>query len=1092
MERMHPLLLELNEAQRQAVLAVDGPVLMLAGAGSGKTKTLTHRIAYLVQEKKVHPSNILAVTFTNKAATEMRIRINSLLGRPAEDRSFLPFLGTFHAIAVRILRREAVNLGYPPSFVIYDEADAQAMVKLVCKDLGIEEKVFTPQSMRNLISSAKNELLTPSQYARLAAGRAQDVAARIYPEYQKRLLASGAMDFDDIIMQAVRLYEEFPDILARYQEQFRYVMVDEYQDTNHAQYRLIQLLALKHNNICVVGDDWQCFPAGSLVETHSGAKKIEDIKKGDVVRSASGYGATGYFPVTAQKKFKYSGELVQIQTESGKKLRVTPNHLLFARWGVTDSYFVYLMYAAGSGYRIGLAKGTRFDGKKHDIGLRVRANQERADRMWILAVADTRSEAILQEALFSYKYGIPMMVFHALSNRSMSLTQEQIDQLYAEIDTTERAQKLMAEVGLVFEYPHFLPQATTRNGRKRVNMNVVLFGDKRVTTQSPWSASRLSLNTSDPRDLAMFKKLGHAVRPARNDTHRVEIHNLDYGVIEQLVENLKLDGKDGVQISKYGFLTDQRYPFIMAGHVYPDMTIPTLNAKGQLIDDRVTSVERKLYKGFVYDLDIDKVHNYIASDVAVHNSIYSWRGANYENILNFESDYPKAQVIKLEQNYRSTQHILDGAHSVISKNTVRTDKELFTELGQGEKIIIQQVSDELAEGQFVIQTIDRLMSDHGYSYSDCAVLYRTNAQSRSLEEAFLRYNVPYQIVGGLRFYERKEIKDTLAYLRFVANPQDGVSWRRIVNIPARGLGDKSLSVMTDYAASRGIDLLEASAGAQEVPGLTPKAKLAFANFAVLIADFREAAERLPVAELAELILKKTGYLDALNDGSLTAGDRIENVQEFLGVARGFGSTALEEFLSDISLVTDLDGWKNTNDSVTLMTLHAAKGLEFKVVFMVGMEEGIFPHSRTLFEPTELEEERRLCYVGMTRARQRLYMTHATMRLLYGSSQHNPISRFVMEIPPEYSETGMVAESFRAGQGSLRTGPSNSDAPPSFRSNPFPDEFAGAPELEVGDKVEHATFGIGAVIGIEEDDVQVLFEKTGIKRLNIGFAPLKKL
>lgn len=720
---MSTLLQDLNDAQREGVLAVDGPVLMLAGAGSGKTKTLTHRIAYLVMERKVHPTNVLAVTFTNKAAAEMRARINGLLGRESDDRNYLPFLGTFHSIAVRILRREAMQLGYPSSFVIYDEADAQAVVKLACKELGIEEKVFSPQAMRSFISGAKNELMSPSQYAKLAQGRAQETAAKIYPVYQKKLHDNGAMDFDDIIMLTVRLFEEHPDILDRYQKQFAYILVDEYQDTNHAQYRLIQLLAQAHKNICVVGDDWQ--------------------------------------------------------------------------------------------------------------------------------------------------------------------------------------------------------------------------------------------------------------------------------------------------------------------------------------------------------------------------SIYSWRGANYENILNFESDYPDAKVIKLEQNYRSTQHILDAAHSVIAKNTVRTDKQLFTQLGHGEKIIIQQVADEMAEGQYVIQTIDRLVSDHGYKYSDCAVLYRTNAQSRSLEESFLRYNVPYQIVGGLRFYERKEIKDTLAYLRFVANPQDEVSWRRIVNVPARGLGDKSLAVLADYAAAHDEDLLTVCAEAEKVPGLTPRAKAAFADFAILINDFRESSERLPVAELAELVLKKTGYMDALNDGSLTATDRIENVQEFLGVARGFGTTALEEFLSEISLVTDLDSWESATDAVTMMTLHAAKGLEFRAVFMIGMEEGIFPHSRTLFEPTELEEERRLCYVGMTRARERLYMTHATMRLLYGSTQHNPISRFMMEIPPEYSESGMVANAARLGSGALRD-------VPSMRSDPFPDEFGGAPELDQGDKVEHATFGIGTVIGVEEDDVQVLFEKAGIKRLNIGFAPLRKL
>lgn len=699
----------------------------------------------------------------------------------------------------------------------------------------------------------------------------------------------------------------------------------------------------------------------------------------------------------------------------------------------------------------------------------------------------------MNEALLSSRYGIPTMVFHVYENRQLSLSQSQIDTLYQEIDTRERAKALMQEMKLSYDYPHFMPQATSKNGLKRLVLNSVLFGDKRTSQRSPWSASRLSINTSDIKDMEILRELGCAIRSGKSGTLRAEIHNLDFGKIEELAGRISSKLGDTISIYQYGFLTEQKYSFMPAGQIHADMLLPTQNESGELVDDRIISVSRKAYSGSVYDLDIAKVHNYIASCVAVHNSIYSWRGANYENILNFESDYPEAKVIKLEQNYRSTQHILDAAHSVIKKNTIRTEKELFTELGSGEKIVIQQVADELAEGQFVIQTIDRLVSEQGYKYSDCAVLYRTNAQSRSLEESFLRYNMPYQIVGGVRFYERKEIKDTLAYLRFVANPLDTVSWRRIVNVPARGLGEKSLAVMSEYAALHDMSLLEACQKATEVTGLTPKAKLAFANFAILINDFRDSAERLPVAELAELILKKTGYLDALNDGSLTAGDRLENVQEFLGVAKGFGTTALEEFLSDISLVTDLDSWQVESEAVTLMTLHAAKGLEFKAVFMIGMEEGIFPHSRTLFEPSELEEERRLCYVGMTRARARLYMTHATMRLLYGSSQHNPLSRFVMEIPAEYVETGLINSAMRFGQGPLQFGGhSGQSVRSSMRSEPFPDDTPRAVNLEIGDKVEHSTFGIGKVLAIEEDDVQVQFGSAGIKRLNISFAPLRKL
>lgn len=436
------VLVGLNQEQQKAVQATEGPLLILAGAGSGKTKTLTHRIAYIIASSKATPFNILSVTFTNKAAGEMRERVAHLLGARAEDRAFMPYMGTFHSICVRLLRQDGEAVGIPRNFVIFDEGDRQATVKRASKQLHIDEKAFPPRVISGLISSAKNELMTPQQYAGTANSPAQKVAAQIYPLYQSSLKDAMALDFDDLIGRTVSLLENHAEVRKKWQQQFRYIMIDEYQDTNAAQYKLIKLLTNKDNNIAVVGDDWQCLVKGTLVETASGAKKIEDIVKGEIVRSASGYGKTNLFKVSAQKKFAYNGLITRIKTASGKELASTPNHLLFARWGITDAYFVYLMYSQAKGYRIGMTKGTRFDGKKDDIGLRVRANQERADRMWVLRVCKNRQDAIYNEALLAYKYGIPMLVFRAAADNFAQLRQQHIDSIYKEIDTVKRAQEL--------------------------------------------------------------------------------------------------------------------------------------------------------------------------------------------------------------------------------------------------------------------------------------------------------------------------------------------------------------------------------------------------------------------------------------------------------------------------------------------------------------------------------------------------------------------------------------------------------------------------------------------------------------------------
>ncbi|HVE80903.1 MAG TPA: UvrD-helicase domain-containing protein [Candidatus Dormibacteraeota bacterium] len=703
---MNDLLKGLNEPQKEAVLTGRGPVLILAGAGSGKTKALTHRVAYLVSEKKVSPVSILAVTFTNKAAGEMRQRVLKLLGRQADDRNYLPFIGTFHSICVRILRREGKVIGLASGFTIFDSQDSTSAIKQAMRTVGVDEKQYSPGLIQNMISSAKNELMSPAQYAKLAYGPAQQIAAKVYGEYQKLLVQASAVDFDDLIMKTAELFRKHPDVLKKYQQQFKYILIDEYQDTNHAQYKLTKLLAAGHRNICVVGDDWQ--------------------------------------------------------------------------------------------------------------------------------------------------------------------------------------------------------------------------------------------------------------------------------------------------------------------------------------------------------------------------SIYSWRGANFQNILDFEKDYPEARVIKLEQNYRSTKNILDAAHSIISRNLVRSEKKLWTEKEQGADVQVVSVDNQDEEAEYIVSRIERELAGRN-NLTDFAVLYRTNAQSRTLEDAFLRHNLPYKIVGGLRFYERKEIKDALAYLRFIYQPEDVISFNRIINVPSRGLGARSLEVLQNYRRKHNLSLIDCLSQIDEIIGLTPKARSSLGQFASLVNYLRLQSAELSVAKLLEETLDRSGYLRYLDDGSVLSEDRIENVKELIGVAEAYGNQGLDVFLEEIALVSDIDSYSTESNAVTLMTLHAAKGLEFPVVFMAGMEEGVFPHTRSHFEATQMEEERRLCYVGMTRAREELYLLHADARLLYGSYMHNPPSRFLADIPEHVQGTGAPAP---------KTDITKAEKP--------------ALNLRPGDQVQHETFGTGIVVSLDRDEAVVAFAGYGTKKLSLSLAPLKKL
>lgn len=717
---INSLLRNLNTHQRQAVETPGGPLLVLAGAGSGKTRVLTHRVAFLIAAQGVKPQEILAITFTNKAANEMKDRIEALVGPIARTM----WISTFHAACARILRREAQQLGYQRNFTIYDASDQVRLVRRCLVELGLDIKRFPPKGIHAVISSAKNRLINAEEFSGMVENFFDDTVTKTYELYEKKLFANNAMDFDDLILRTVDLFRRFPERLEHYQKSFRHVLVDEYQDTNHAQYVLVNMFAHGHRNVCVVGDDDQ--------------------------------------------------------------------------------------------------------------------------------------------------------------------------------------------------------------------------------------------------------------------------------------------------------------------------------------------------------------------------SIYSWRGADVKNILEFEHDYPEAKVIKLEQNYRSTQTILSAANSLIHNNSERKSKDLWTDLGEGDPVRVIEVDDEHAEARFVAGEVSRLQQDEGVSLSEIALFYRVNAQSRVIEDMLIRYGIPYRVVGGTKFYERAEIKDAMAYLLVLENPADSVSFTRIVNSPKRGLGKATITALTRFADAEGISLTDASARAVEIADIRPAAMNALANFGSQMAALRETAASAPVAETLEEVLTSSGYLEALSaERTIEAEGRIENLQEFVGVAAEYDRRAPEgsmsEFLQEISLYTDMDKLVEESNAITLMTLHNAKGLEFPEVFIIGAEEGVFPHSRSL-EEQNLEEERRLCYVGMTRAMRRLYFTYTITRNLYGARNYNMASRFISELPEEL----VKFESSQKSRAWLLGGTEQADE--------VEDHTIAAPAFfHAGDRVVHATFGNGVVIGVESGGmVAVRFDADGgIRKLMVEYAPLRK-
>ena len=1088
------LLAALNPAQREAVEAPDGPLLIFAGAGSGKTRVLTHRIAYVIAARGVRPQEVLAVTFTNKAAKEMRGRVEKLLG---SDISGM-WLGTFHSVGARILRRDGDAIGIPANFVIYDEADRLAVTRRAMQTTGVDDKRLAPNKVVHVVSAAKNELLDAAAFAARASGYLEVEAARIYRAYEAELAAAGALDFDDLLMRTVFLLRDVPPVLEHYRRRWSHLFVDEYQDTNHAQYLMVSLLAETHRNLTVVGDDDQCLVAGTMVTMADGSRRpIEGICPGDMVLSAAGSGVLKKSRVTGTST-RQAEEVIRIRTTAGRELLSTPEHVHFAgyRLGLSPNYhFLYLMQKGGFGYRLGTTQVHTGERVKAMVGFRQRALQEHADALWILAVHQSESNAREDEYVSSLRYQIPTLPFVPRKGSRNGLVHDpdRLKAVFAAFDTESSALRLLRDRGLSPDHPHHRPRS--RNSSRR-NIVVTLCADHRGATPM----HLIAIGGNDEAGAEAIRGLGLSVRPAHtaaSPSWRYETVFKDMATLMETAGRLR-DALDGVIVMKARFgingeveRESNSLPTTRADAMCPGMAMFDESCGY----DIVTGVERITGRQRVLDIDVEHTHNYIANGLITHNSVFRFRGADIRNILDFQKDFPDARVVTLEQNYRSSQPILDTAHAVIRVNQDRAAKRLWTERGGGEPVRLIPVYDEQEEALAVCGEIERLIGTEEFSLSDFAVLYRTNAQSRAFEDVLLRRGIPYRLVGGLRFYERKEVKDVLAYLRLVANPRDPVAFGRIVNVPRRKIGDRSVAELERIARRRKISPFQAVDHVGEEAELGPAAIQALSGFAKLMAGLAELSLRLPVPRLLERIVEETGYQSMLRDGTPEGEERWANVTELVGYSAEYEDVpppdGLHQFLENVALVSDVDSLDDTKSGVTLITLHQVKGLEFPVVFLAGMEEGLLPHMRALEEGDEgIAEERRLTYVGVTRAQQRLYLLHAFRRHLYGSAQTAQASRFLADIPPE------MLHVVRRPGGPPVTAPRQPGAvrqavhAQAVRANPV--EIAPQRYAE-GMRVEHPRYGTGTILKSTMtragEEVVIRFDEAGMKIFAVADAKL---
>jgi DNA helicase-2/ATP-dependent DNA helicase PcrA len=830
-------------------------------------------------------------------------------------------------------------------------------------------------------------------------------------------------------------------------------------------------------------------------------RPIEDVRPGDAV--LSGYGSGDFRPsnvLAVHRSERHEG--VAITTTSGRRLVSTPEHVHFAGHVVGRAphlYVTYLMWRKGQGFRVGTTRTYTNGQVKAILGLAARTTGEQADASWVVSTHESESDARYAEALLSIRYGLPTLPFRARryadwQGRSLAADQELLNRLFAEHDTVPGGHRLLGDEGLFFDSPHFQAGTFTKTQVRRRRLSIALCGDHRGRTPM----HRIALFGYDEEGRRTLEGLGLSLRPARRGSAgwRYETVCKDMATVEAVARRIKaaLDDVAIRPVARLGSnadgLASNSLPFMPASSVRPGMVMFDECGGYEVVE----TVERVELDRPVYDLDVENTHNFIANGIVTHNSIYGFRGADITNILNFTDDFPDAHVVSLEQNYRSTQTILDAANALIANNRAQKPKSLWSDLGAGDPIKVRELDDEHAEARFVAGEIQRL-ADEGVARTEIAVFYRTNAQSRVLEDTLVRAEIPYQVIGGTKFYERAEIKDAIAYLTALVNPADAGAFTRIVNSPRRGIGSTSLSRVLSFSNTMGITVWEAAAEPEQVPSLGAAAVKALRRFMGTMQLLRERAESgVAIAELLQEALRETGYLAALEaERTIEAQGRIENLEELVNVASEYDAAhteqapSLDEFLQQVALVSDADGRTDDEGLVTLMTLHNAKGLEYPIVFIIGCEEGVFPHSRALDEGG-LEEERRLAYVGITRAERDLYLTYARRRMVFGAQSAGLASRFITEIPVALTDH---EEQPARGMNGIRPRATSWAAPSSWSAQAADEPAPVAYRL--GDDVIHAAFGDGVVTGVEPGGIVVIrFSRDRSERkLVAGLAPISK-
>ena len=1071
----------LNDDQRQAVASPLGAALVLAGAGSGKTRVLVHRVAWLIQVEGASPNSILAVTFTNKAAAEMRSRIETLLGIPGGAM----WLGTFHGLAHRLLRIHWREAGLPQSFQILDSEDQARMLRKILKAMELDETRWVPREILWFINAQKDEGHRP-KHIKDDGDPTRRQLIKIYQAYEDACQRAGVVDFAELLLRAYELWRDNAALLQHYRTRFRHVLVDEFQDTNAIQYKWLMLLAGPEGMPFAVGDDDQCLAAGTQVTMADGAKRaIESIVPGDSV--LSNYGAGDLRPARVTECFakRRQGQLVSLHLRSGAVIKSTPEHVHFAGYVLGETpqtYFLYLMHKEGVGFRLGTSQVYTEGQARPRVGFKQRALQEHADALWIVRTHSSENEARIDEVATSLRFGLPTCPFvprKGMARNGSVHDAAHLGRIFGSLNTLVSAERLLEEVGLDIDRPHHRPQG--RNSNRR-NIVITLCGDSRGGTPM----HRISVVGVCAKDRAVLTGMGLRVRAAKvgSDSRRFETVRADFGEVMSIARAIRERLDDAYYVLQ-GHMLEKALPFVTAASIRCGMVMVV--DSGQF--DVVERIEWDAYDADVYDINVERTHNFVAGGVVTHNSIYRWRGARVENLHQYRRDFPKAVLYKLEQNYRSTGTILKAANALIANNQGRLGKTLWTSGEDGERVKLYAAFNERDEADFVVNRIREWVS-RGGARREVAVLYRSNAQSRVFEEAFMNARMPYRVYGGLRFFERAEIKDALAYLRLVSSRADDNSFERIVNLPVRGIGAKTMDTVRENARANSSSLWNAAIACLQ-GALPQRAALALQSFIEAIEKLGREVQGLELHEQVDHVIQMSGLIEHFKKEKGERGEgRIENLLELVSAARGFSPETeaeselnpLESFLAHAVLESGEGQADPYDDCIQMMTLHSAKGLEFPVVFMAGMEDGLFPHQRSVSDLAGLEEERRLCYVGTTRAMKQLYITYAEQRRLYGVDTYGTPSRFISELPQELVEE--IRPRLQVSRPVYVKRPSGSS---SLEENP-------TPNMRMGSRVRHSKFGDGVVLNFEGNGpharIQVNFERQGTKWLMLSYANLE--